>query len=114
MAGYFSKKFDEWYRKPETKAKLVLAKENAWNQLTKQYPNADKTKFKVQTSVDDNYKISAEVFLKEGSGDFAERVWLRQKVLEPANEERLRFGCRWLPLSANSIKNKKSIANPRS
>ena len=67
MAGY-SSKFDEWARKPETKAKLASAKENAWAQFRKQFPNADKDQFYVQTSVDEKYNISAEVFFKEGPG----------------------------------------------
>ena len=45
--------FDKWVRKPETKAKLALAKKNAWEQFTKQLPNADKTQFYVQTNVDE-------------------------------------------------------------
>ena len=61
--------FDEWARKPETKAKLALAKKNAWEQFTKQFPNADKTRFYVQTSVDEKYKISAEVFFNESTGN---------------------------------------------
>ena len=32
MAGY-SSKFDEWARRPDTKAKLALAKKNAWAQF---------------------------------------------------------------------------------
>ena len=67
MAGY-SSDFDKWVRKPETKAKLALAKKNAWEQVTKQFPNADKTQFYVQTSVDEKYKISAEVFFNESAG----------------------------------------------
>ena len=61
MVGY-SSKFDEWARKPETKAKLVSAKKNEWAQFTKKSPNADKDQFYVQTNVDENFKISAEVF----------------------------------------------------
>ena len=61
MAGY-SSDFDKWARKPEMKARLALAKKNAREQFTKQFPNADKTQFYVQTSVDEKYKISAEVF----------------------------------------------------
>ena len=61
MSGY-SRKFDEWAQRPDTKAKLDSAKKNAWAQFTKQFPNADKDKFNVQTSVDENFKISAEVF----------------------------------------------------
>ena len=44
---------------------LASGKKNAWEQFTKQFPNADKTQFFAQTSVDENYKISAEVFFKE-------------------------------------------------
>ena len=65
MAGY-SSKFDEWARRPETKAKLASAKKNAWAQFTKQFPKADKDQFYVQTNVDENFKISAEVFFNEG------------------------------------------------
>ena len=57
--------FDKWYQKPETKAQLALAKKNAWNQFTKQFPNADKDQFFVQTSVDEKYRITAEVFFRE-------------------------------------------------
>ena len=67
MAGY-SNKFDEWARRLDTKAKLDSAKKNAWLQFTKQFPNADKDQFYVQTSVDENFKISAEVFFNEGPG----------------------------------------------
>ena len=67
MSGY-SRKFDEWARRPDTKAKLDLAIKNAWAQFTKQFPNADKDQFYVQTSVDENFKISAEVFFNESAG----------------------------------------------
>ena len=66
MAGY-SSKFDEWARRPDTKAKLASAKKNAWAQFTKQFPNADKDQFYVQTSADENFKISAEVFFNESA-----------------------------------------------
>ena len=33
-----------------------------------QNPNADKDKFSVQTSVDENFKINAEVFFNESAG----------------------------------------------
>ena len=54
--------FDKWYQKPEIKAKLASTKKNAWEQFTKQFANADKDQFFVQESVDEKYKISAEVF----------------------------------------------------
>ena len=66
--------FDKWYQKPETKAQLASAKKNAWEQFTKQFPNADKDQLFVQTSVDEKYKISAEVFFKE-SADCSSRVF---------------------------------------
>ena len=59
--------FDKWYRKPETKAGLASAKKNAWEQFTKQFPNADKDQFFVQERVDEKYKISAEVFFKKSA-----------------------------------------------
>ena len=64
MAEY-SSAFNKWYQKPGTKAQLASAKKNAWEQFTKQFPNADKDQFFVQTSVDEKYKISAEVFFRE-------------------------------------------------
>ena len=60
--------FTKWAQKPETKAKLAAAKTNAWADFTKQFPNADKTKFVAQNNVDDKWNITAEVFFKEGSG----------------------------------------------
>ena len=66
MSGY-SSKFDEWARRPDTKAKLDSAKKNAWAQFTKKFPNADKDKFYVQTSVDEKFKISTEVFFNEST-----------------------------------------------
>ena len=60
-------KFDQWAQRPETKAKLSSAQKNAWAQFTKKFPNADQDKFNVQTNVDENYKISAEVFWKESA-----------------------------------------------
>ena len=60
--------FDIWVRKPETKARLASAKKNAWEQFTKQFPNADKTQFKFETSVDEKYRISAEVFFNKSAG----------------------------------------------
>ena len=66
--------FDKWYQKPETKALLASAKKNAWDQFTKQFPNADKDQFFVQTSVDEKYKITAEVFFRE-SAEYSSSVF---------------------------------------
>ena len=62
--------FTKWAQKPETKAKLATAKTSAWVEFTKQFPNADKTKFVAQTNVDQQWNITAEVFFKEGPGLF--------------------------------------------
>ena len=63
--------FDKWARNPETKAKLAAVKKSAWEKFTKQFPNADKNQFFAQTSVDEKYNITAEVFFNEGSGSSA-------------------------------------------
>ena len=60
--------FDKWVRKPETKARLASAKKSAWEQFTKQFPNADKNQFSAETRVDEKYRISAEVFFSESEG----------------------------------------------
>ena len=51
-------------RKPD----LLCQKKNAWEQFTKQFPNADKTQLRVQTSVDEKYRVTSEVFFDEGEG----------------------------------------------
>ena len=60
--------FDKWARKPETKAKIAAVKKSAWSQFTKQFSNADKNQFFVQTSVDDKWNVTAEVFFNEAQG----------------------------------------------
>ena len=50
------------------KLNLLWQKKKAWEQFTKQFPNADKTQFYVQTSADEKYRISAEVFFNESAG----------------------------------------------
>ena len=66
--------FDKWYQKPETKAQLASAKKNAWDQFTKQFPNADKDQFFVQENVDEKYRIRTEVFFKE-SAEYSSSVF---------------------------------------
>ena len=60
--------FENWAQKPETKARLASAKKNAWEQFTKQFPNADKNQFNVKTRVDKKYRITSEVFFNESEG----------------------------------------------
>ena len=60
------------------------AKKEAWAEFTKHFPNADKTKFVVQTCIDAKNNITAEVFFKEGPGSLQSvfgsdrRYWSQQ------------------------------------
>ena len=58
----------KWVNRPETMAKLAVAKKSAWTQFTNQFPNADKNQFVVQEYTDERHNISAEMFFKEGPG----------------------------------------------
>ena len=60
--------FDKWAQNPETKAKIAAVKKSAWAQFTRQFPNADKTQFSEETSIDEKYNVSTEIFVNEGSG----------------------------------------------
>ena len=71
--------FTKWAQKPETKVKLAAAQTSAWAEFTKQFPNADKTKFVAQTNVDDKWNITAEVFSKEGPGSLQSVFGLDRK-----------------------------------
>ena len=102
--------FDKWVRKPETKAKLALAKKNARTQFTKQFPNADKTQFYVQTSVDEKYKISAEVFFNESAGSSvsvfgSERKYWSQKMKTALGV----IGVEGFPFQLSLLKTKKAL-----
>ena len=83
MAGY-SSDFGKWVQKPETKARLASAKQNAWAQFTKKFSNTDKDQFFVQTNVDEKFKISAELFFNEGP-ESSLSVFGSDKILEPKN-----------------------------
>ena len=107
--------FDKWVQKPETKAQLASAKKNAWEQFTKQFPNADKDQFFVQTSVDEKNKITAEVFFKESavasSSVFgSDRKYWSQKMKTALGL----IGVEGFPFQLSPLKNKKSAANPGS
>ena len=107
--------FDKWYQKPETKAQLASAKKNAWEQITKQFPNADKDRFFVQESVAEKYRISAEVFFKENAEDSSSVFGSDRKYWSQKKED-----CSWfdrrrrLPFPAIAIKNKNSTTNSSS
>ena len=51
-----------------TKAKIAALKKSGWADFSKQFPNADKDKFFAQTSDDDKWNVTAEMFFNEGSG----------------------------------------------
>ena len=55
------------------------AKQAAWAEFTKQFPNADKTKFAVQTYIDAKNNITAEVFfIACVAGGIRERASVRR------------------------------------
>ena len=112
MAEYPSA-FDKWFRKPETKAKLASAKKNVWEQFTKQFPNVDKDQFFVQTSVDEKYKISAEVFFKESmvsseSVFGSDRKYWSQKM----KTTRGLIGVEGFPFQLSPLKTKRALPIP--
>ena len=112
MAGYPSA-FDKWYRKPETKAQLASAKKNAWNQFTKQFPNADKDQFFVQENVDEKYKISAEVFFKESAEDSSSVFGSDRKYWSQKKKTALGLiGVEGFPLQLSPLKTKKALPIP--
>ena len=111
MARYPSA-FDKWYRKPETKAQLASAKKNAWEQFTKQFPNADKDHFFVHESVDKKYKISAEVFFKESAEDSSSVFGSHRKYWSQKKKTALGLiGVEGFLFQLSPLKTKKSIAN---
>ena len=112
MAGY-SSKFDEWARRPDTKAKLASAKKNAWAQFTKQFPNSDKDQFYVQTSVDENFKISAEVFFNEGPGSSVGVIGSHRKYWSQQMKKALGLaGIEGLPFQLSPLKTKTALPIP--
>ena len=104
-------KFDQWAIKPETKAKLASAQKNAWAQFTKQFPNADKDKFNVQTNVDKNYNISAEVYWKESADSSVSVFGSDQKYWSQQMKKALGF-VEGFPFQLSPLKTKNSISNP--
>ena len=112
MAG-FSRKFDEWARKPETKAELASAKKNAWEQFTKQFLNADKDQFYVKTSVDEKLNISAEVFFNKGPGSSSsvfgsDRKYWSQQMKTPLGL----IGVEGFPFQLSPLKTKIALPIP--
>ena len=112
MAVY-SSDFDKWVRKPETKAKLALAKKDAWAQFTKQFPNAEKNEFYVQTSVDEKYKISAEVFFNETTGSSVSVFGSDKKYWSQKMKTALGLiGVEGFPFQLSPLKTKRALPIP--
>ena len=105
--------FDKWYQKPETKAQLASAKKNAWDQFTKQFPNADKDQFFVQTSVDEKYRISAEVFFKESEEYSSSAFGSNRKYWDKKMKTALGLiGVEGFPFQLSPLKTRKALPIP--
>ena len=112
MAEY-SSAFDKWYQKPGTKAQLASAKKNAWEQFTKQFPNADKGQFFVQTSVDEKYKISAEVFFRESEDTSSSVFGSDRKYWSQRMKTALGLvGMEGFPFQLSPLKTKRALPIP--
>ena len=105
--------FDKWYQKPETKAQLASAKKNAWEQFTKQFPNADKDQFYVQTSVDEKNRITAEVFFRE-SEEYSSSVFgSERKYWSQKKKTALGLtGVEGFPFQLSPLKTKRALPIP--
>ena len=105
--------FTKWAQKPETKAKLAAAKTSAWVDFTKQFPNADKTKFVVQTNVDQQWNITAEVFFKEGPGSLLSVFGSDRKYWSPQMKTALGLdGVEGFPYQLSPLKTKTALPIP--
>ena len=106
-------KFDEWARRPETKAKLASAQKRAWAQFTKQFPNADKDQFTAETKVDENYNISAEVFWNESADSSVSVFGSDRKYWSQKMKNALGLvGLGGFPFQLSPLKTKKAFPIP--
>ena len=95
------------------KAKLALAKKNEWEQFTKQFPNADKDQFFVQESVDENHKISTEVFFEESAGYSSSVFGSDRKYWSQKKKTALGLiGVEGFPFQLSPLKTKRSLPIP--
>ena len=58
----------KWMETPEAKKIAASAQEKAWNDLLRQYPNADKSRFQINATFSKNHTAVGEVFLKGSRG----------------------------------------------
>ena len=70
MQGLSSKweALSKWMQSPDGKTEIAEAKKDAWLPFNQQFPNADKSKFVSQATVESKGNVSAEIFLKAGEG----------------------------------------------
>ena len=81
--------------------------------LTKQFPNADKEQFYVQTSVDENFKISAEVFFNEGPGSSVGVIGSHRKYWSQRMKKALGLaGEEGFPFQLSPLKTKTALPIP--
>ena len=70
MQGLSSKweALSKWMKSPDGKTEITEAKKDAWLPFNQQFPNADKSKFVSQATVESKGNVSAEIFFKAGEG----------------------------------------------
>ena len=89
------------------------AKQAAWAEFTKQFPNADKTKFAVQTYIDAKNNITAEVFFKEGPGSLQSVFGSDRKYWCPEMKAALGLqGVPGFPYQLSPLKTKRPLPIP--
>ena len=76
MQGFYSKQKTllEWMQSPAGNTQIAEAKKDAWVPFNQQFPNADRSKFVSQATVESKYNMSAEIFFK-ASDDLLQSVF---------------------------------------
>ena len=90
-----------------------MAKKNAWEQFTKQFSNADKTQFYVQTSADEKYRIGVEEYFNERAGSSvsmfgSDRKYWSQKMKNALGV----IGEEGFPFQLSPLKTKRALPIP--
>jgi len=62
------KAFSKGMQSPDGKTEIAEAKKDAWVPFNQQFPNADKSKFVSQATVESKGNVSAEIFFKASEG----------------------------------------------
>ena len=74
------------------KTEIAEAKKDAWVPFNRQFPNADKSKFVSQATVESKGNVSAEIFFKASEGSLQSVFGSVRKILECRHEKGARFG----------------------